>query len=184
MDNQTTVMIADNAEEFCAGEPFVIALGDDLMKADVPVAKQLIDVYQTCGKTVLGVQRRAVPEILRYGVIDVKSDLGDGTYDMNGILEKPTVEQLTSDLATLGRYVVAPEIFEILKRTAPAKNGEIQLTDALHTIAKECGAVAHVFDGKRYDLGNKLGALQAIVEIALEHKEVGSDFAAYLNGLK
>jgi len=172
------------AEEFCAGEPFVLALGDDLMRAPVPVAKQLIAVYEKYGKTVLGVQRRALPEILRYGVIDVKSDLGGGTYDMNGILEKPSADELTSDLATLGRYVVAPAVFDALRRIKPAANGELQFTDALDLLAREQGAVAHVFDGKRYDLGQKLGSLQAIVEIALEHEEVGAEFAAYLNGRK
>ena len=171
------------AEEFVGGEPFVIALGDDLMDASIPVSRQLIDVYARYGKTVLGVQRRAVPEILRYGVIDVKRDLGGGTYDMNGILEKPTVAQLTSDLATLGRYVVTPDVFDALRNTPVAANGELQLTDALNLIAHTQGAVAHVFDGNRYDIGNKLGSLTAIVEYALKDGTLGEEFATYLKDI-
>jgi UTP--glucose-1-phosphate uridylyltransferase len=99
---------------------------------------------------------------------------------MKGILEKPTLKQLTSDLATLGRYVLTPEIFDVLKVTPLGKNNELQLTDGINLLAKKDGAYAYVFDGRRYDMGNKLGSLEAITEYALRDKEHGKAYKEYL----
>lgn len=172
------------AEDFVNGEPFAIALGDDLMVAQTPVTAQLIQSFDQYGKTVHGVQRRAVPEILSYGVIEVKQELSDGVYLMDGIKEKPAVNELPSDLAGLGRYVVTSDIFDFIRQTPVAKNGELQFTDSLHLQARANGAVAHVFEGTRYDIGNKLGSLQAIVDLALNREDLGGDFRAYLKSLK
>lgn len=172
------------AEKFCADEPFVLMLGDDVMVNDeYPVTAQLIDVYNKYRKTVLGVQRRALPEILRYGVIDVLSQEDDSVYSMRGILEKPKAEELTSDLCTLGRYVITPEIFQVLKNTPFAANGELQLTDGLNILCKKLGSYAYVFDGVRYDMGDKFGSLTAITEFALKDKALGSQFRDYIKNL-
>ena len=173
------------AQEFVGGEPFALMLGDDVMYNDQnPVIKQLISVYEKYQKTVLGVQRRTPPEIFRYGVIDVLTQLEPDVYDMKGILEKPSsAEDLTSDLATLGRYIITPEIFEILKRTPLGINNELQLTDGLNLLAKQSGALAYVFEGRRYDMGNKLGSLEAITEYALRDQELGQAYKEYLKEL-
>ena len=169
------------AEKFVNGEPFALMLGDDVIyNDDNPVIGQLARVYDKYHKTVLGVQRRSVPEIFRYGVIDVLSQKEDTVYEMNGILEKPTLEQLTSDLATLGRYILTPEIFDILKATPLGNNNELQLTDGINLLTKRDGAFAYVFDGRRYDMGNKLGSLEAITEYALRDKEHGKAYKEYL----
>ncbi|HEY8443741.1 MAG TPA: UTP--glucose-1-phosphate uridylyltransferase [Clostridia bacterium] len=170
------------AQEFVGGEPFALMLGDDVIYNDAePVAKQLINVYQKYQKPVLGVQRRQPPEIFRYGVIDVLQQLEDDVYSMKGIMEKPTsVDQLTSDLATLGRYVLTPKIFEVLKKTPLGLNNELQLTDGINILAKQSGAIAYVFKGRRYDMGNKLGSLEAITEYALRDAEFGKAYRDYL----
>ena len=125
------------AEKFVNGEPFALMLGDDVIYNDKhPVIGQLAKVYNKYHKTVLGVQRRQPPEILRYGVIDVLSQKEDTVYEMKGILEKPSLKQLTSDLATLGRYIITPEIFEILRNTPLGNNNELQLTDGINLLAK------------------------------------------------
>ncbi|HEY8423755.1 MAG TPA: sugar phosphate nucleotidyltransferase, partial [Clostridia bacterium] len=167
------------------GEPFVLMLGDDVIYNDqYPVAKQLIDCYQKYQKTVLGVQRRQPPEIFRYGVIDAIEQLEENAYSMKGILEKPSsVDQLTSDLAALGRYILTPEIFEILKKTPLGINNELQLTDGINILAKQYGAVAYAFEGRRYDMGNKLGSLEAITEYALRDSEFGNKYKEFLLNL-
>lgn len=171
------------AEKFCGDDPFVVALGDDMMHADVPVARQLMDTYEKYGKTVFGVQRRKVPEILRYGVIDVDRQLSDSEYLMKSILEKPKVEELTSDLASLGRYVVAPGVFDVLRETPIGKGNELQFTDGLNNLTKKKGGVARVFEGVRYDIGDKFGTLQAITEYALRDPVLGAEYRAYLENL-
>lgn len=170
------------AQDFVGGEPFVLMLGDDVIYNDqYPVAKQLIDCYQKYQKTVLGVQRRQPPEIFRYGVIDAIEQLEENAYSMKGILEKPSsVDQLTSDLAALGRYVLTPEIFDVLKETPLGLNNELQLTDGINILAKQSGAIACVFEGRRYDMGNKLGSLEAITEYALRNEEFGQAYKEYL----
>ncbi|HHW90134.1 MAG TPA: UTP--glucose-1-phosphate uridylyltransferase [Clostridiales bacterium] len=173
------------AQEFVSGEPFALMLGDDVMYNDQnPVVKQLISVYEKYQKTVLGVQRRTPPEIFRYGVIDILERLEPDVYDMKGILEKPSsVDDLTSDLATLGRYILTPEIFEILKKTPLGINNELQLTDGINLLAQQSGALAYVFEGRRYDMGNKLGSLEAITEYALRDQELGKAYKEYLTEL-
>lgn len=169
------------AEKFTAGEPFALMLGDDVIYNDRnPVIGQLSQVYAQYNKTVLGVQRRQPPEILRYGVIDVLSQEKADIYNMRGILEKPALKDLTSDLATLGRYIITSEIFEILRATPLGHNGELQLTDGINTLAKKLGAIAYVFDGRRYDMGNKLSSLEAITEYALRNEEFCEPFKKYL----
>lgn len=173
------------AQDFVNGEPFALMLGDDVMYNDQnPVTKQLINIYQKYQKTVLGVQRRTPPEIFRYGVIDILQQLEQDVYEMKGILEKPSSEDdLTSDLATLGRYILTPEIFTVLKDTPLGINNELQLTDGINILARQSGALAYVFEGRRYDMGNKLGSLEAITEYALRDQEFGKAYKEYLTKL-
>lgn len=169
------------AQKFVDNKPFALMLGDDVIYNDEnPVIGQLAKVFEKYQRTVLGVQRRQPPEILRYGVIDVLSQKEDTVYEMKGILEKPALKDLTSDLATLGRYILTPEIFDILKETPLGINNELQLTDGINLLAKRDGAYAYVFDGRRYDMGNKLGSLEAITEYALRDKEHGEAYKQYL----
>ncbi len=172
-----------HAESFAAGEPFALLLGDDVVVNDgLPAIKQLIIAYEECGKTILGVQERLTDDIVKYGVIDIAESRGR-LHKMNGILEKPALHELTSRLCTLGRYVVAPEIFEVLRRTPLGKGNELQLTDGLNLLCKEQGSYAYEFEGRRYDLGDKLGAAEAGVEFALRRDDIGADFKTYLKRL-
>ncbi|HEY8423767.1 MAG TPA: UTP--glucose-1-phosphate uridylyltransferase [Clostridia bacterium] len=173
------------AQDFIKGEPFALMLGDDVIyNAQNPVINQLAKVYEKYQKSVLGVQRRQPPEIFRYGVIDVKEQLEDNVYSMKGVLEKPSsAEELRSDLATLGRYILTPEIFDVLKVTPLGINNELQLTDGINILAKQSGALAYVFEGRRYDMGNKLGSLEAITEYALRDNELGKAYKEYLKKL-
>lgn len=172
------------AEDFIAGEPFAIAWGDDVIFSEVPVIKQLAEIFDQYQKPVIGVQTRGVPDILKYGVIDINEDYGNGVCLINGIMEKPKDEkELKSKLAALGRYVVTPDIFEFIRRTEVASNGELQFTDTLNLMSKHLGVMSYDFKGRRYDLGDKLGMLEAVVEYGLRHKTFGSDFKDYLKKL-
>lgn len=172
------------AEKFCAGEPFALALGDDIMYNDGdPVTKQVINVFEKHNKAVLGVQFRELPEILRYGVIDKDEDLGSRTVSIKQILEKPKAEKLTSNLATLGRYVMTPEIFDYIRNTPIAKNGELQLTDSINLMARDGKVVAYDFIGRRYDMGDKQGSIEAQIEYGLRNPLLSEGLKEYLKQL-
>lgn len=167
------------AKTFVGDEPFAVLLGDDIVDNDYPCLKQLIDVYEKYGGSVLGVQTVDQSQVNKYGIIDGKS-IEDRTYKVKTMVEKPKIEEAPSNVAVLGRYVISPEIFEILEKTEPGVGGEIQLTDALKKLAKNEIMYAYDFKGTRYDTGDKLGYLKATVEYALKHNEVKDGFKDYL----
>lgn len=171
------------AKTFVGNEPFAVMLGDDIVHTeDTPCLKQLIDCYDEYQSSVLGVQTVNEEDVDKYGIVDGKQ-LSDRVYSVNGLIEKPSVEEAPSNVAILGRYIINPAIFDILAETEPGKGDEIQLTDALKELALQEDMVAYDFEGKRYDVGNKLGFLQATVETALRRDDLKDDFFAYLEKL-
>lgn len=171
------------AKNFVGDEPFAVLLGDDVVyNEDKPCLKQLIDVYNGKGGSVLGVQTVAHENICKYGCVDGQR-IGDRIYTVNDMIEKPKPEDAPTDVAVLGRYVITPEIFEKLENTKPGAGGEIQLTDALKALAKEQSMYAYDFEGRRYDVGDRLGFLEATVEYALRREDLNDDFKAYLKNV-
>lgn len=171
-----------SAREFTGNDPFVVCYGDDvIINDDYPVTKQLIDAYDKYGKGVAGVQEVTREQVQMYCTMKV-DHITDNHYDLSDIIEKPTPEQIMSLFSMLGRMVLPAEIYEILDHT-PLHNGEIYLTDAMKELAQTKGMIAVDFIGKRYDMGNKFGVMQAQVERALKHKEIGEEFRAYLKEL-
>ncbi len=163
-------------------EPFAVCLGDDIIHAPVPCLAQLIDVYRRTGGCVVAVEEVERERVSSYGVVDAE-EVGDGVYRVRDLVEKPPVESAPSNLAIIGRYILAPEIFTHLERTAPDAKGEIQLTNGLRALGKEMPIHAVRFQGQRYDTGNKLGFLKATVEFALRRDDLGEAFRTYLESL-
>ena len=169
------------AQAFIGNEPFAVLLGDDIVHAQVPAIGQLMQVYEACGSSVIGVQRVQESEVDKYGIINPVDGENDGRlHRIAGLVEKPSVEDAPSNLAILGRYIITPEIFRILAKQQPGKNGEIQLTDALNTLGSMQDIYAFEFEGKRYDVGDKLGFLKATVEFALRRDDLKDSFSEYL----
>ena len=168
------------AKQFVGDEPFAVLLGDDIIDADVPCLKQLMSVYNDCPGTILGVQEVPRNVVDRYGIVKpeaVKRNL----WRAMGLVEKPSVAEAPSRLAVMGRYILQPEIFDILENTPPGKGGEVQLTDAIRTMAVEQQSVyAYNFQGRRYDVGDKQGYLEATVEFALKRPDLRDKFLPYL----
>lgn len=171
------------ARKFIGDEPFAVLLGDDVIVSKTPCLKQLMEVYHNEGGSVLGVQRVGLADVSKYGIVEPDGTSGGQTVKVKSLVEKPSVEAAPSDIAVLGRYIIEPEIFDILAKTEPGAGGEIQLTDALKVLADQKSMFAHVFEGKRYDVGDKMGFLQATVEFALSRSDLGAQFAAYLQKL-
>lgn len=169
------------AKEFANGEPIAVLFGDDVIYtgAGEPVTKQLADAFSETGKTVVGVQKTSEEVARRCGVMKIVGEEGRIT-NIEGIVEKPTGE-LPSDLVSLGRFILTPDVFDAIEQTKKSKDGEIYLTDAIGIVAENGGAVACLFDGRRYDVGNKEGYLEAVVEYALRDEKLGKSFAEFLN---
>lgn len=170
------------ARSFVGNEPFAVMLGDDIVDAEKPCLKQLIDVYNEYKTTILGVQTVSDEDVSKYGIVDGKF-IEDGVYKVKNLVEKPSLEEAPSNVAILGRYIITPEIFDILDNTKPGAGGEIQLTDALKVLAQNQAMYAYNFEGKRYDVGNKLGFLEATVEFALKRDDIKDAFKEYLVNL-
>lgn len=170
------------AKTFVANEPFAVLLGDDIVDNPVPCTKQLIDVYEKYQCSVLGVQQVKKEDVSKYGILKVSSANGD-VYQVEDMVEKPDEKNAPSDIAILGRYIITPDIFPVLEKTLPGKGNEIQLTDALKTLCQTQAIYAYKFKGKRYDVGNKLGFLEATVEFALKRDDLKQSFAQYLQKL-
>lgn len=168
------------AKDFACGQPIAVLFGDDVIYTgdNDSAIKQLVDAHEITGKTVVGVQRTTEEVARRCGVMETVGKV-DKITEINGIIEKPT-GTLPSELVSLGRFIVTPEVFDALENTALSKDGEIYLTDAITKVAKDKGAVACLFEGRRYDIGNKQGYLEAVVDYALRDEKLGKDFAEYL----
>ena len=172
------------ARSFVGNEPFAVLLGDDVVyHPEKSALRQLIDIYEEKGGSILGCQVVSDEQVSSYGIV-----AGDATENMRlmrvfDMVEKPSLEEAPSRMAVLGRYIISPEIFAILSDTKPGKGGEIQLTDALKVLAQRENVYAYNFEGKRYDLGDKLGFLKATVEFALRRSDLGAAFQKYLRTL-
>lgn len=171
------------AKQFVGDEPFAVLLGDDVVDSKVPALKQLIDVYDKTGASVLGVQEVPQEKVSAYGIVASEPTGDVRTFKVNDMVEKPAVEEAPSRLAVLGRYIITPEIFPILEETEPGRGGEIQLTDALKVLAKEQAMYAYNFEGRRYDVGDKQGFLEATVEMALKRSDLRDKFLSYLKDI-
>jgi UTP--glucose-1-phosphate uridylyltransferase len=168
------------AKDFVGTEPFAVLLGDDVVDAKKPCLQQLIEVYNKTGATVLGVQEVPEDKVSSYGIVSPIRQIDARTWEVGDMVEKPTKEDAPSRLAILGRYIISPDIFEILEKTKPGQGGEIQLTDALRVLAKQQQMLAYNFEGRRYDVGDKEGFLEATVEQALKRPELRDAFLSYL----
>lgn len=169
--------------DLVGNEPFVLFFPDDVIVAERPVALQMIGVFEEFGGPVLGVQRVAREEISQYGVVEGEP-VREGVWRVRSLVEKPDPDEAPSDLGIVGRYVLTPDVFDVIERTPPGKNGEIQITDALNTLASRRPMFAYQFEGKRYDTGRPLGFLQASVELALLRPDIGPKFREYLRNLE
>ena len=168
------------AKSFVGNEPFAVMLGDDVVDSEVPCLKQLINCFNEYKTTILGVQTVDPKNVDKYGIVD-GIHIEDRVYKVKRLVEKPAVDEAPSNVAILGRYIITPQIFEILENTAPGKGNEIQLTDALETLIKNEAMYAYDFEGQRYDVGDKLGFLQATVEFAMKREELREPLIEYLN---
>ena len=170
------------ARSFVGSEPFAVLYGDDVIIGKDPACGQLIRAYEEYGLGVVGVNKVSEKDISKYSSLKVEP-LHDNLFKCTDMIEKPAPDKIMSLYSILGRCVLTPDIFEILGQTQPGAGGEIQLTDAMRTLARRDGMVAVDFTGTRYDMGNKLGIMKAQVEVALQHPEIGRDFREYLKGL-
>jgi len=172
------------ARNFIGNEPFYVLYGDDVIMSKTPVCAQLCDAYEKYGKAACGVKEVTAEQILKYSSLDAKPIEDSGNcYNVTDMIEKPKPEEVITRLSILGRVLLTPDIFDILAETKPGAGGEIQLTDAMRVLAQSVGMTAVDFEGKRYDLGSKLGFLYANVESALRDPELGGEFREYLKEL-
>lgn len=168
------------AKSFIGNEPFAVLLGDDIVYSEKPCLKQMIEAYEEYKTSILGVQEVIQADVNKYGIID-GIHIEDRIYKVKGLVEKPKIEEAPSNVAILGRYIISAGIFDVLKETKPGMGGEIQLTDALRELAQKEAVYAYHFEGRRYDVGDKLGFLQATVEFALRREDIRKDFYDYLS---
>ncbi|NRO53410.1 UTP--glucose-1-phosphate uridylyltransferase [Lactobacillus helveticus] len=171
------------ARSFVAGEPFVIMLGDDLMKDKVPLTKQLINDYDKTHASTIAVMKVPHKEVSKFGVIAPDGNIAPDLYNVKNFVEKPAVDKAPSDLAIIGRYLLTPEIFDILEHQKPGRGGEIQLTDSIDTMNKTQRVFAHVFKGERFDVGNKEGYLETSIQYGLIHPETRDALRKYIKEL-
>ncbi|TZE80922.1 UTP--glucose-1-phosphate uridylyltransferase GalU [Calorimonas adulescens] len=170
------------ARAFVGNEPFAVLLGDDIVDSRVPVLRQMIDVYEKYNCTILGVQEVPEDDVSKYGIVGC-SEIEDRIYKVNNLIEKPKKSEAPSRVGILGRYIISPRIFEILEHTKPGAGGEIQLTDALKELLRYEAVYAYNFEGRRYDVGDKMGYLMATVEFALKRDDLREEFGRYLKSL-
>lgn len=170
------------AKSFIGDDPFVIALGDDIVyNQERPVAKQLIDVYEKYGSSIVGCQEVEEKDISKYGIVKPIERLDESTCVIEDFIEKPSIEEAPSNFACLGRYLLTGKIFKYLEEVKPGKGGEIQLTDAILDMLKDGERVlSYNFEGKRYDIGNKVGLLKANIEFGLKNEETREELLKYL----
>ena len=160
------------AKAFVGGEPFVVMLGDDIVKAEIPLTRQLIEGYEQT--------HASLEDTNKYGIIEPESKVAEDLYNVRHFVEKPKPEDAPSNLAIIGRYLLTPEIFDILEKQEPGAGGEIQLTDAIDTLNQTQRVFAKKFEGTRYDVGNKLGYMTTSIEFGLEHPEIKDKLKDYI----
>ncbi len=170
------------AKTFVGDEPFAVLYGDDVILGENPVCKQLCDAYDQYGKGVVGIKEVTLEQIQKYSSMKL-SPLGENRYEITDMIEKPKPGQEFSLFSILGRCVLPPRIFSILESIPYGYGGELQLTDAMKVLAQEEGIIGVDFDGRRYDMGNKLGVLEAIVDVGLVHPETSEGFRRYLKSI-
>ena len=169
------------ASSFIDDEPFAVLLGDDVVyNEQYPCLRQMIDVYDEVRGTILGCQEVPENKVSSYGIVKGFKTSNPRLLRVSDMIEKPSLEEAPSRMAVLGRYIITPDVFEVLRHVEPGKGGEIQLTDALKIMAGREPVYAYNFEGKRYDVGDKLGFLQATVEYALRREDLGPEFKEYL----
>ncbi|MCJ0921925.1 UTP--glucose-1-phosphate uridylyltransferase GalU [Mammaliicoccus sciuri] len=170
------------AKQFIGNEPFAVLLGDDIVESDNPAIKQLMEQYESTGKSVIGVQTVPETETHRYGIIDPKTQ-DERLYEVNRFVEKPEKGTAPSNLAIMGRYVLSPKIFDYLETQTEGSGGEIQLTDAIERLNKDDKVYAYDFEGQRYDVGEKIGFVKTTIEYALKDEEMRDEIIRYLQSL-
>ncbi len=171
------------ARNVIGNEPFLVLLGDDLVRSEKPCCRQMIDLYNQVNESIVAIQRVPMDQTFQYGIVEGTDTEFDRTFKVERMVEKPAPGTSSSDMAIIGRYLLMPEIFDFLGTTTPGHGGEIQLTDALLALSNQRGMYAYEFEGKRYDAGDKLGYLKAIVDIALEHPTLGDPFREHLDAI-
>ena len=167
------------AKTFVGDEPFAVLLGDDVVDSNTPCLKQLIECYDEYKTSILGVQTVDKESVSKYGIVDGIL-IEDRVCKVKGLVEKPSIEEAPSNTAILGRYIITPAIFSILEKQTPGKGGEIQLTDALQTLGKQEAIYAYNFEGRRYDVGDKIGFLEATIDFALKRENLKDDLMDYM----
>ncbi|MCS7459899.1 UTP--glucose-1-phosphate uridylyltransferase GalU [Paenibacillus doosanensis] len=168
------------ARKFIGNEPFAVLLGDDIVKAEKPCLRQMIEQYNKYNSSIIGIQPVEATEVSRYGIVDGFS-LEDRVYRVNNLVEKPKQEDAPSNLAIMGRYILNPRIFEILENQTPGAGGEIQLTDAIAELNRMEAVFAYNFEGIRYDVGEKLGFIKTTIEFALDRTDLHRELIEYLH---
>lgn len=167
------------AQKFVGKEPFAVLLGDDIIRSKTPCLRQMLALYAEVKATILAVKEVPVQDVSKYGIIDARL-VRPGVYQVNDLVEKPDPANAPSRLAIMGRYIIMPQIFDILSHTPPGAGGEIQLTDALRELKQKQPVYGLAFEGHRYDVGDKLGYLKAIIAFALDHPDLKEEFSVYL----
>ena len=172
-------------EAMVAGEPFAVILGDDVIDAEPPALKQMIEVFDRAGGPVIAVERVPEDQVSSYGIVDVEPapELGRGVYRIKDLVEKPPRDEAPSNLAIIGRYILTPDIFDALRETTKDRSGEIQLTNGMRRLLQSRPLYAYEIDGVRHDTGNKLGFLKAVVYFALKRPDLAGPFREYLDSL-
>lgn len=167
------------AKPFVKDEPFAVILSDDIIDPDCNLLQDMIKLYSKLNSPVIALQQVPMANVNKYGIIKGVKE-ADNVFKIIDLVEKPTVKDAPSDLAIIGRYILTPDIFDILESASFGKGGEIQLTDSLHVLLKKRSIYGYLFKGKRYDAGDKVGYLKAIVDLALKNPQVSSEFKEYL----
>ncbi len=170
------------AKSFVGNEPFAVLLGDDVVDSQKPCLKQMIEAYEEYNSTILGVQPVARENVNKYGIVS-GNKIDDKIYSVKDLVEKPDIENAPSNIAILGRYIITPKIFEILENTNKGVGGEIQLTDGLKKLCNLEDVYAYIFEGRRYDVGSKIGFLEATVDFALKRDDLRDSFKTYLKSV-
>ena len=171
------------ARAFVGNEPFVVMLGDDLMEDRVPLTKQLMNDYEQTHASTIAVMRVPEKETSKYGIINPGEEVSKGLFNVKNFVEKPKPEEAPSNLAIIGRYLLTPEIFEVLAAQKPGAGNEIQLTDAIDTLNRTQRVFAHEFNGKRFDVGDKFGFMTTSIEYGLKHPEIKDKLHDYIIAL-